>query len=187
MTAVDKPFVPKSIRKVFDGRIFSVAVETIALPEGPILDVEVVRHPGSVVIVPIDATGSYVLVRQYRHPIGRRLWELPAGSLKRGEDPRAAAQRECQEEIGLVAERIDFLGAFFPTPGYCDEEMHVYLARGLRAAGADDPPVSADEDEALEVRSFSVAELERLVRAGEIADLKTVAALALMGRTGARY
>ena len=77
--------------------------------------------------------GEVVLVRQYRHAIGRWAWELPAGSLKHGEDPEKAAIRECHEEIGLIPARMERLGAFFPTPGYCDEEMNFYRATGLRA------------------------------------------------------
>ena len=90
---VDKPVLPHQIRQVYTGRIFTVAVESVTLPNGHALDVEVVRHPGSVVLLPITESGEVVLVRQYRHPVGRWTWELPAGSLKRGEDPEKPAAR----------------------------------------------------------------------------------------------
>ena len=174
-----KALVPLSIRRVYDGRIFSVAVESVTLHGGERLDVEVVRHPGSVVIVPVDDAGSIVLVRQYRHALGRWLWELPAGGLKPGEDPTQAAARECQEETGYVAANVERLGAFFPTPGYCDEEMNFYLASGLRTAGPGDAPAHPDADEEIEVGTFTQAAIREMVASGDIIDLKTVAGLAL--------
>src|SRR3954464_3694146 len=127
-----KPIVPREIKKVFEGRIFTVQIETLTLPKGHELKAEVIRHPGSVVIVPVAADGRIILVRQYRAPLGRWAWELPAGSLKPGEDVEKAASRECHEEIGLVAAHMEPLGAFYPTPGYCDELMNFYRATGLR-------------------------------------------------------
>jgi ADP-ribose pyrophosphatase len=176
---MDKPIVPTQIRKVFEGRIFTVTVESITLPHGDRLDAEIIRHPGSVVLIPVTSGGEIVLVRQYRHAIGRYAWELPAGSLKRGEDPRRAAVRECHEEIGLVPTTLEPLGAFFPTPGYCDEEMHLYRAIGLRAPAAGDPAVQQDEDEDIEVKSFSLDAIRTMIASGEIIDLKTVAGLTL--------
>ncbi len=178
---MDAPIVPSEIRKVFEGRIFTVVVESITLPRGERLEAEVIRHPGSVVLVPVNAGGEVVLVRQYRHAIGRWAWELPAGSLRRGEDPQAAARRECHEEIGLIPSALQLLGSFFPTPGYCDEEMHVYRATGLRIPGADDPAAQQDADEDLEARPFSVDTIRRMIASGEIVDLKTVAGLMLVG------
>lgn len=177
---MNKPIVPHQIRKVFEGRIFSVIVESITLPRGERLEAEIIRHPGSVVLIPVTDSGDIVLVRQYRHAIGRLLWELPAGSLKQAEDPQAAAVRECHEEIGLIPSAVERLGAFFPTPGYCDEEMTFYRATGLRAPGKDDPAAHQDEDEAIEVRAFSVDAIRQMVASGEIVDLKTVAGLELI-------
>jgi ADP-ribose pyrophosphatase len=178
---MDTPVVPHSIRKVFDGRIFTVAVESITTPKGGTLDAEIVRHPGSVVLVPVTNDGTIILVRQYRHAIGRRAWELPAGTLKPNEDPRTAAARECQEEIGLIASWLDPLGAFFPTPGYCDEEMNFYKAAGLREPGPGDEKAEQDEDEDIETRAFSVDQLRSMIQSNEIVDLKTVAGLMLIG------
>lgn len=180
---MSKSIVPHQIRKVFEGRIFSVTVESITLPRGERLEAEIVRHPGSVVLIPVTDSGDLVLVRQYRHAIGRSAWELPAGSLKEGEDPRAAAVRECHEEIGLIPSSVERLGGFFPTPGYCDEEMNFYRATGLRAPAAGDPAARQDEDEDIEARAFSAEALRRMIGSGEIIDLKTVAGLMLIGRT----
>lgn len=181
---MDRPIVPTNIRKVFEGRIFSVNVESITLPRGERLEAEVVRHPGSVVLIPVTDRGEVVLVRQYRHAIGRSAWELPAGSLEQGEDPRAAAVRECHEEIGLIPSAVERLGAFFPTPGYCDEEMNFYRAAGLRAPADDDPAAQQDEDEDIEAKAFSVETIKQMVATGDIIDLKTVAGLMLLTVNG---
>ena len=175
-----KPVVPHQIRRVFTGRIFSVDIESITLPRGERLDAEVIRHPGSVVLLPITGNGDIVLVRQYRHAIGGWAWELPAGSLKPSEDIQAAAIRECHEETGLIPASIEPLGAFFPTPGYCDELMNFYRADGLREPSAEDPSAKQDEDEDIEAKAFSVDAIRAMIAAGEITDLKTVAGLALL-------
>lgn len=176
---MDTPIVPREVRTVYKGRIFTVQVESITLLKGLPLDVEIVRHPGSVVIVPVTDAGEIILVRQYRHAIGRYAWELPAGSLKPGEDVRAAAVRECQEEVGVIADRMAPLGSFFPTPGYCDEEMHFFLAGGLRKPAEDDAAAQPDEDEDIETRPFPPKEVRAMIQRGEIVDLKTIAGLTL--------
>jgi ADP-ribose pyrophosphatase len=174
------PIVPRQIRKVFEGRIFSVQIETVSLPKGHELNAEVIRHPGSVVIIPLTADGRVILVRQYRVPLGRWAWELPAGSLKPGEDAATAAQRECHEEVALIPGKLERLGAFYPTPGYCDEEMNFFRASELREAREDDVTAEPDEDEDIEAKAFSLDELNSMIRTGEIIDLKTVAGLALL-------
>jgi ADP-ribose pyrophosphatase len=177
---MNKPVVPREIKRIHQGRIFTVQIETVTLPNGHDLQAEVIRHPGSVVIVPMTDDGEILLVRQYRHAIGRFAWELPAGSLKPDEDAMEAARRECQEEVGLIPSRLTRLGAFFPTPGYCDEEMTFYRADGLREPTAAET-AQPDEDEDIEVQAFSLAEIRRKVATGEIIDLKTVAGITLLG------
>ncbi len=130
--------------------------------------------------MPVTGGGEIILVRQYRPALGRWAWELPAGSLKPGEDVEAAAARECHEEIGLMPGVLTPLGAFYPTPGYCDEEMHFFRATALRTAGPGDDEAHQDEDEDIEVRAFTPAALTQMMAAGEIIDLKTVAGLALL-------
>lgn len=164
-------------RVAFDGRIFSIHVDRVTLPNGRDVDMEVVRHPRSVVLLPLPDPDHIVLVRQYRYAIDRWIWELPAGSLDAGEDPEAAARRECHEEIGRVPRRIQHVATYYPTPGYCDEEMLFYRLDGL-----DDPQevAQADEDEQLEPRVFTIGEARRLVANGEIVDMKTVVGLTLV-------
>jgi ADP-ribose pyrophosphatase len=177
---VNKPIVPREIQKVFQGKVFTVQVETLSLPKGGEMRAEVVRHPGSVVIIPVIETGEIMLVRQYRPAIAQWAWELPAGSLKDGEDPEKAAIRECHEEIGLIPATLEKLGAFFPTPGYCDEQMNFFRATGLRQPRSEDATVQQDEDEDIEPQAFSFGTLRTMIATGEIIDLKTVAGLALL-------
>jgi ADP-ribose pyrophosphatase len=177
---MSKPIVPREIQKIFQGRVFTVQIEIITLPKGGEMKAEIVQHPGSVVIVPVTAAGELVLVRQYRPAIGRWVWELPAGTLKDGENPEKAAIRECHEEIGLIPALVEKLGAFFPTPGYCDEEMHFYRATGLRPPGSGDEAAQRDEDEDIELQTFPLNTLRAMIGSGEVIDLKTVAGLALL-------
>jgi len=144
---------------------------------------EVVRHRGSVVLLPMPDPDHLILVRQYRYAIDQWIWELAAGSLDPGEEPAAAASRECQEEIGLVAGRIEPLGRFFPTPGYCDEIMTFYKLTELTEPRAGSPAVAADADEDLRVQRFSLDEARRMIRDGEVVDLKTVVGVGLLGGT----
>jgi ADP-ribose pyrophosphatase len=176
---MDNAAVPHQIRKVFEGRVFSVVVESITTRKGGTMDVEIVRHPGSVVLIPMTDAGEIVLVRQYRHSIRRDAWELPAGTLKPNEEPKTAAARECHEEIGLVPSTLDMLGTFYPTPGYCDEEMTFYKATGLRQP-REGETAEQDEDEDIQKQSFTVERIRSMIRSGEIIDMKTVAGLALL-------
>jgi ADP-ribose pyrophosphatase len=178
---MDKPAVPHQIKKVFEGRVFSVVVESITTAKGGKMDVEIVRHPGSVVLIAMTASNEVILVRQYRHAIGRSAWELPAGTLKPNEEPKKAAARECHEEIGLIPDHLEELGSLFPTPGYCDEEMTFYKATKLREAGPDDETAQQDEDEDIEKQAFGLQQIRSMIRSGEIIDMKTVAGVALLG------
>src|ERR671922_1314936 len=120
-----------STQRLFDGKVFDVDRDRVRLPNGREVVLEVVRHPRSVVLLPIPQPGRVVLVRQYRYAVNRWLWELPAGTVDPGEEPEAAARRECHEEIGQVPDTIVRLAAFFPTPGFCDEEMVFFRVSGL--------------------------------------------------------
>jgi ADP-ribose pyrophosphatase len=162
---------------VFKGRSFSVEVSEITLPNGRTVPAEVVRHPRSVVLIPVPGPGSVILVRQYRFPVNQWLWELPAGSVEEGEEPEAAARRECHEEIGLVPAALLRLGSFYPAPGYDDEEMVFFKASSLETP---DAPAQPDEDEDIEVRTFSLGEARDMVRRGDIRDMKTIVGLRLI-------
>ena len=175
---------PYTIRRIFTGKVFSVSVETVRLPSGRRLEAELVRHAGSVVLIPVTDNGGILLVRQYRPAVREAVWELPAGRVESGEDVREAALRECREETGLIPARLDRLGQFLATPGFCDERLTVFRASGLREPTAEDPAAQADEDEDMVVEAFSRERLNSMVTSNAIVDLKTVAGLTLLGLFG---
>ena len=119
-----------------------------------------------------------MLIRQYRHVIGEWIWELPAGTLDVGEAPEDGARRECEEEIGLAPARVTLLGAWYPTPGFCDELMTFYRCEDLRAPSGH---AHQDEDEQIEPRTFTLDEARALMASGQVRDMKTVFGLALIG------
>ena len=121
-------------KSIYRGSVVDLGIEPVTLPDGRCLELEVVRHPGGAAAVALDEEGRVCLLRQYRHAAGGWLWELPAGKLDPGEPPEAAAARELQEEAGVRAGRWDKLAGFLTTPGFCDEVIHVYLARDLQPA-----------------------------------------------------
>lgn len=173
----DKPTV-LSRETLFEGRVLRLEREKIQLANGATTTMEIVRHRGSVVLVPIPGPGRVILIRQYRHVIGDWIWELPAGTLEAGEDPEAGAIRECEEEINLRPGRVRRLGAWYPTPGFCDELMTFYLCDALGpASGA----AHADDDEQIEPREFSFEEATALIASGQVRDMKTVFGLAAIG------
>lgn len=176
----DKRASIESSRLVFQGRVFSAAVDRVRLPHGVTVDMEVVRHPASVVLIPFDDEEQIVLVRQYRYAVDRWLWELPAGSVDPGESPAVAAARECAEETGLMPSGVRQLGTFYPSPGFCDEAMIFFRLTGLRTPGPDDPDVHQDVDEQLEVRHFPLDDLRALMKRGDIQDMKTVVGMTLI-------
>jgi ADP-ribose diphosphatase len=169
----------ESRRTIHAGRILRLDIDRLKLPSGHIVDMEIVRHPGSVVLLPMPSPGEIVLIRQYRYTIDRYIWELPAGSLNAGEDADDAAARECEEEIGLVPGRVERLRAFYPTPGFCDEEMIFYRCTELRQPDANST-AHKDDDEDLEPRTFTLAEARALLARGEIVDMKTAVGLGLV-------
>jgi len=162
-----------SSQKVFDGRVFNVTVDTIS--EGELTyQREVVHHFGSAVIIPVFDDGTVVLVKQYRHPAVRYLLEAPAGTLADRERPEVGAARELQEELGLVAERVEKLSEFFVSPGFLEEKMWVYLATGLTEGKQ-----FLDEDEILEIVRLPISEALEMITSGEIQDAKTIIGLML--------
>src|SRR3954470_4269458 len=164
---------------VYEGRVFSVEVGRKRFPNGKSHDVEVVRHPPSMVLLPVQEDGKVILIKQYRPSVDRDLWEVPAGSLDPGELPEHAATRECEEEIGLAPHKVERLAALFPAPGFCDEELIFFRVSDLRPPAADSTH-RPDEDEDIRPQPFTVAEAKAMVAAGDIIDLKTAYALALI-------
>lgn len=157
---------------VYDGGLLKVYYDTVELVNGAESWREVIHHPGAVVMVPVDEEDNVYLVRQFRYPCGHVLLEVPAGKLEWGEDPFHAARRELEEEIGAAAERWTPMGEMLPTPGFCDELHHVYLARGL-TFGESHP----DEDEFLEPVKLPMREAVAMAVDGRLEDSKTVAAI----------
>jgi len=159
-------------RRIYQGRIVDLQLDDVTLPNGRSVTLEMVHHPGAAAIVAVDAGGEVTLLRQWRHAAGGYIWEVPAGTLAPGEAPEACARRELREEAGLVATDWTPLGSILTTPGFCDERIHLYLARDLSAAAQ-----QLDHDEVLTVTRMPFAEALAMVHRGEIEDAKSIAAL----------
>ncbi len=158
--------------RVYEGIIVQVDMDKAQLPNGRIARREVVRHPGGVAVLPLNDDGTVTLVKQYRYPFAQVLTEIPAGKLDPNEEPKTGALRELREEIGAqVGELID-LGAIYPSPGFCQEVLYLYLARNL-VYGEQCP----DEDEFLELVRVPFDELLEQAMNGTIKDGKTVTAV----------
>lgn len=154
--------------------MLNLRVDELDVEGGRSVRREVIEHPGAVTILAFDDQERLLLVRQYRHPVGRDLLELPAGTFDPGDDPETCAIRELQEETGYRPGRLDRLGGFYLAPGYCTEYQNVFLATGLTKSRL--PP---DEDERIELVPLPLEQVLSMVEAGEIEDAKTAAALLL--------
>ena len=157
---------------LYRGRIVTLRVDTIRLPNGRQTTREIVEHAHCVCIVALDSDGNVVLVRQYRKPAEAPLLEVPAGGIDQGEDAVAAARRELQEETGLTASSLRRLSSFWMTPGWSTEYMHSYLATGLSPS-----PLAADDDENISTLRVPLARVSQMVLSGEIQDAKSIASL----------
>lgn len=159
-------------KTIFTGRVVTLNLETVTLPNGATVELEVVRHPGAAAMVPMKDADTVILIRQYRLAAGGFIYEIPAGKLHPGEDPAVCAARELEEEIGMKAARLDKLGAFFTAPGFTDEIMHLFRADGLTATHQ-----SLDHDEVLEVLEMPLMQAIGLIEDGTIKDAKTIVGL----------
>jgi ADP-ribose pyrophosphatase len=166
----------ESVRHVYDGRIVHLRIERVALPNGQTVELELIRHKGASAVAAVDADGRVTLIRQYRYAAGGYIWELPAGILSdENETPVACAERELREETGLSAREWRPLGSILTTPGFTDERIHLFLARGLEQGDH-----ARDHDEVIaEVRTIPLTDAVAMIRRGEIVDGKTVAGLYL--------
>lgn len=162
---------------VYEGRVLKLRVDRVRAPGGQTVNWDVIEHPGSVSIVPIDADDQVLLVRQYRPAIAETLLEIPAGTLEPGESPEISAHRELREEIGMRAEWLRAIGSYYLVPGYSSELMHAYVATGLSPA-----PLPQDADEDISVESIPFAELVAQVYRGQLRDAKTVSSVLLLAR-----
>ncbi|HSP56641.1 MAG TPA: NUDIX hydrolase [Dehalococcoidia bacterium] len=163
-------------RRLYDGRIMSLRVDAVLMPNGREATREIVEHAPVVAVVPVDENGDVVMVRQFRLATGDVMLEIPAGLVDEGEEIESAAQRELQEEIGYRAGHLERLSGFFVSPGFCTEFIHVFLALGL-----EDSDLDGDEDEDIVVERLPLAEAVRLVEEGAIRDAKSIVGI-LMAR-----
>ncbi len=156
----------------FEGKVIKMKVDTVVLPTGDRATRELVNHPGGVGIIAIDNDNFVYMVRQYRKPYEEMVFEIPAGKLNYGEDPFECGKRELKEETGVTAENFDCLGVYYPTPGFCDEKITLYLATNLQKGNT-----NPDEDEFLEVEKHHIDDLYNMVMNNEIHDAKTAIAI----------
>ena len=183
-TKVKQPNKKAEILKsevIFEGKSFGVRRDELIEPTGVRTVREVVTHPGSVVVLPVRPDGKIVLVRQYRHATGQYLWELVAGRMEKGENPRKGAARELVEETGYRAKKFTVFLELFPTPGFLEERMYLLLAEGLTAGEAE-----PEEDEKLIVEAYTRKQLEEMIRSGKMRDAKSIAGLLFYFRFLAR-
>jgi ADP-ribose pyrophosphatase len=162
-------------KHIYKGKIFDVSLATVREHEVT-YEREIVSHNGSAVIVPVFADQTVALVKQYRHPAGKYLLEIPAGSLNKGEDPKLGAARELEEEIGVTAGKIEKLTEFYVSPGFLGEKMHVFLATDLTEVGQ-----NLEEDELLSIERYDFPTLFQMIARGEFEDAKTMVGLILAG------
>lgn len=160
------------IKNIYTGQVVTLNVDTVRLPNGLTVDLEVVRHPGASAVVPMKDAETVIMIRQFRHAAGGFIYEIPAGKLTPGEDPLNCAARELEEEIGYCAGSFELLSSIFTAPGFTDEVIHIYVATGLR------PGVQQlDRDEVLEVVEMPLREAVENIEKGMIRDAKTIVGL----------
>ena len=161
---------------VFSGRLLKLFVKKVRLPHGYMATFEMIKHPGAALIIPFLSANKIIMLRQLRPVINSYIYELPAGTLDKNEQPLACARREIIEETGYAAGRFKFLGAIYPVPGYSTEKIYIYSARRLKKREH-----VAEADEVIEACVFTKAEIKRLFKCGKIVDAKTISALAMCG------
>jgi ADP-ribose pyrophosphatase len=160
------------VRNIYTGKVVTLNVDTVQLPNGVTIDLETIRHPGAAAVVPIKDDGTVVLIRQFRHAAGGFIYEIPAGKLSPGEDPLHCAARELEEEVGYRASSFELLTSIFTAPGFADEVIHVYKATGLTQGRQ-----QLDRDEVLEIVEMPLEQAIRRIQDGTIRDGKTIVGL----------
>lgn len=169
-------FYEKTIRseQIYDGKIIKVKKDEVLLPDGKTSSREIVNHPGAVAIIAITDDQKIVLVEQFRKPLEKTIVEIPAGKLEKGEEPLETAKRELEEETGFRAKQFKYLLTFATSPGFADEIIHVYLAKGLYKV---DDKLAQDEDEFLSLKEVTIEEADQLIEEEKIYDVKTIFAI----------
>jgi ADP-ribose pyrophosphatase len=163
--------------QIYKGRVVTLVVHDVELPDGKQSKRELVLHPGAVALVAFDAQQNVLMVRQYRTAASRILWEIPAGTLNPGEEPEACAVRELQEETGYKPGQIEALGGLFVAPGYTTEFIHLFLATDLIES-----TLEQDDDEFLELERLPLSEALAMIERGDIIDAKTITGLLRVAR-----
>jgi ADP-ribose pyrophosphatase len=172
-----------STRRVYQGKVVSLRVDRVRLPNGRVTDREIVEHGGAVGVVALDNDGNVLLVRQFRSALGMHLLEIPAGTLGADEDVRACAFRELHEETGYLAQEMQPLYAFYSSPGFSNERIWLFLASGLSRGSQD-----VESDELIEVVKVSLGRALEMVAAGDICDGKSILGLvAASARVGGSW
>ena len=171
-----KKFEEKTIHSqpIFKGKVISLKVDDVTLPNGETSKREIVNHPGAVAIIAITDEGKLIVVEQYRKALERSIIEIPAGKLEPGELPEVTAVRELEEETGYGCNELTYLQSFATSPGFADEIIHLFIARGLYKL---ENPAAMDEDEFVELMEITVEEGERMVAQQKIFDAKTAFAI----------
>ncbi len=159
-------------KSIYQGRVISLSVDTVTLPNGVTIDLEIVRHPGAAAVVPLKDDGTVILIHQLRHAANGFIYEIPAGKLSPGEAPEACAARELEEEVGYRAGALELLSSIFTAPGFTDEVIHIYKATGLVKTEQ-----RLDRDEVLQVVEMPLTQAIDMIRAGTIRDAKTMVGL----------
>lgn len=166
------PYQIESSHSIFKGARFNVCVNKVFFEEDHVYEQEVIEHPGAVVILPLLDKETVVMIQNERYAVNEQLWELPAGTLEKGEQPLETAKRELVEETGYSANQMEALLRFYSTPGFCTENMYVYLATGLSSVGQ-----HLDDSEKISVHSFSWNRVLEMISDNSICDAKTIASL----------
>lgn len=169
-------FEEKTIKseKIFSGKIISLQIDDVELPNGKHSKRELIKHPGAVAVIAITDEGKIVMVEQYRKALERDVVEIPAGKLEKGEEPALCAKRELEEETGYVCKSLDWLISFYTSPGFADEIVHLYVARGLEKKEDAAPP---DEDEFVTLVELTLEEALQYIEERKIYDAKTAYAV----------
>jgi ADP-ribose pyrophosphatase len=162
---------------LYTGKVFDMIVDQVEYPSGKKGVREIAHHPGGAVVVPLFDSGDVLMVRQLRYPLGKHILELPAGKLDKGEDPRHAAHRELEEETGWIAGSLEKLTSIYTTPGFCDEELHIFLARGLEASP--DGHKREEGEQTMTLHTLPLSDAVKLVFSGELKDSKTIVGILL--------
>ncbi|MCC2525990.1 ADP-ribose pyrophosphatase [Bacillus halotolerans] len=166
----------KTIAKeqIFSGKVIDLYVEDVELPNGKTSKREIVKHPGAVAVLAVTDEGKIIMVKQFRKPLERTIVEIPAGKLEKGEEPEYTAIRELEEETGYTAKKLTKITAFYTSPGFADEIVHVFLAEELSVL---EEKRELDEDEFVEVMEVTLEDALKLVESREVYDAKTAYAI----------